>query len=417
MRIIKKRVNNTAIVVIDDKMYTRTNVDDGVWIEILEQIDIVLNSPVETISIEIDKLYDLIDMERIAAREALRKSIDEMIAEGMMYDTKEERIRNAVRIADISGIFEYDEEGLVYLKGFNHVMPKIMVDAILDAHYNPNSRYTVNSLLNFWKYLLLNPDKHVRTGLFKWINSSKFSITEDGNIISYRNVDIKKEATNSKLQDFITESFNKIKRWKKSPKNYLVEEVLVGEYDLVETSKASENVGYIGILSDLYADLDTSEDTNIYTDNHTHTMEIKINEEVSMPRKDCDNNPNSTCSSGLHQMSVNYGLRLGTTTLTCLTNPYNVVAIPNESNFSKFRCCAYLPIGLTEYEKNNIVEFEPGTYDIPYNGIENLVNLLQTKSLQELQESGEISSEISDNDMDIVMTTAREVIKNRMVKL
>ena len=39
MKIIKKRVNNTAIVVIDNKMYTRTNVDDGIWIEILEQIE------------------------------------------------------------------------------------------------------------------------------------------------------------------------------------------------------------------------------------------------------------------------------------------------------------------------------------------------------------------------------------------
>ena len=60
---------------------------------------------------------------------------------------------------------------------------------------------------------------------------------------------------------------------------------------------------------------------------------------------------------------------------------------------------------------------KPGTYNIPYNGIENLVELLKTKSLQELKDSGEISSEISDNDIDIVMTTAREVIKNRVVKL
>lgn len=118
----------------------------------------------------------------------------------------------------------------------------------------------------------------------------------------------------------------------------------------------------------------------------------------------------------VHQMSVNYGLRMGSTTLTCLTNPYNVVAIPNEANFSKFRCCEYLPVGLTEIKDGRIVEFEPGTYDIPYNGIDGLSKLLEIKSVAELQNEGLLSDEISKDDMTQVMTMAREVIGKRVVK-
>lgn len=426
MKISKKRINDLAIIVIDGKIYNRTNVTDEIWLQILEKSEelsqaysTLIQDGVNKGTIQLqEEFFDLIIPERIVKKQEEAKAKQKAIEDAQLEIDFDTRMRKAKRIADISGLFEYDEEGITYLKGFKHPMPKILVEALLDAHYNPNSEYTVESLVNFWKYLLLNPDKHVRTGLFQWIKTGKFAITEDGNIISYRNVDVKKESTNKELQDFISESWAKVKKWKKSPKNYWVGVSKVdGSYfiDKIEIERLNLDMSK-GNLADLYSDLDTQEDITIYTDQHTHTMEIKLGEVVSMDRSSCDNDPNSSCSSGLHQKSAAHGWNFGSNALLCLVNPYHVVAIPSHDH-SKFRTCQYLPASKAEVVNNTIVEFEPGTYDIPYNGLESLVDLLKTASLEELQAKGEISNEVSIEDFDFVMKKAREIISQRVVKL
>lgn len=424
MNILKKRVNGTSIVLVGEKMYTRTDVSDSLWIEILEQIDKVNSvcEDSEELAKEMENLMLLIDPERVKKVAKQAEVLETAIRIGGLEPVKEDRLRKAKRMTDISGIFEHDDDGLIYLKGFDHVMPKIMVDAILDAHYNPNSQYTVSSLLNFWKYLLLNPDKHVRQGLFEWIKTGKFAITEDGNIISYRNVDIKQKAANIKLYDFVMESVGKVKRWKKSPKNYEVYESFpVGHDSVYVLSESNRNKRdkLIGNLQDLSESVSKEGgDKTIYEPQHKgpYGQTIIIGEPVSMPRSECDNDPYSSCSRGLHAKSVNYGLSLGSEVLVTLVNPYNVVAIPTH-DVTKFRCCEYLPVARAEHENGRLVEFEPGTYDLPYNGIENLSKLLGTKSLAELKATGEISDEISDDDMSAVMTIATEVIGKRVVKV
>lgn len=419
MNILKKRVNGTSIVLIGDKLYTRTDVSDELWIEILEQIDKVQSVCEDTdeLADEMEVLMFMVDPERVKKLAKQAEIINIAIKIGDLEPLKEDRLRKAKRIADISGIFEHDDEGLVYLKGFDHVMPKIMIDAILDAHYNPSSEYTVSSLLNFWKYLLLNPDKHVREGLFQWIKSGKFAITEDGNIISYRNVDIKKHGTNQKLIDFINESWAKVKRWKKSPKNYFIYDVEDG-YTLNTSIDKANSVVELGSVDELYnSGIEAGE--TVYEPQHKgpYGQEIIIGTPVSMPRIECDNDADSSCSRGLHCKSVNYGLNMGSEILVTLVNPYNIVAIPTH-DVTKFRTCEYLPVAKAELnEYKDLVEFNNGTYDIPYNGLESLSKLLKSKSVAELQESGELSNEISITDMDIIMAEAREVISKRMIKV
>lgn len=417
MNIRKKRVNDLAIIVIDGKIYNRTGVDDNTWMKILEVCEEIEQdelSDSEEFYEHYEQLLDLIVPERVAKAEEEKLAKEKALKELELELDFDNRMRKAKRIADISGLFEYDEDGITYLKGFKHPMPKILVEALLDAHYNPNSNYQVNSLVSFWKYLLLNPDKHVRTGLFEWIKTGKFALTEDGNIISYRNVDVKKASMNKKLQDFVSESWAKVKRWKKSPKNYEIYDD--NPYVLVETTKGNGYNNYIGNLATLFSDLDTVEDTTIYTDNYTHTMEIKLGEIVSMDRTSTDNDPNSSCSRGLHCKSASYGLNLGTDVIVTLVNPYHVVAIPTYDT-SKFRTCQYLPVAKAELNNGRLVEFDPGTYDLPYNGLESLVGLLKTKSLNELQESGEISSELVAEDFSFVLAEAKKVISERVVKI
>ena len=107
-------------------------------------------------------------------------------------------------------------------------------------------------------------------------------------------------------------------------------------------------------------------------------------------------------------MSKGYRLKLGDALLTCLVNPYNVVAIPSYDN-TKFRCCEYLPVGLTEVVGWEIAEFVEGTYDIPYT-----MSTLKIEDFDKLLEEGEISDEISKADfnaiidMSVIINKAKE---------
>ena len=71
-----------------------------------------------------------------------------------------------------------------------------------------------------------------------------------------------------------------------------------------------------------------------------------LNEEVSMPRENCDNDPERTCSTGLHFCSKEYLPHYGTNGQKIIiveVNPYDVTSIPVDYNLSKGRCCKYIP--------------------------------------------------------------------------
>lgn len=79
--------------------------------------------------------------------------------------------------------------------------------------------------------------------------------------------------------------------------------------------------------------------------NGSHIQHV-LNEEVSMPRENCDNNPERTCSTGLHFCSKEYLPHYGTNgqkILVVEVNPYDVTSIPVDYNLSKGRCCKYIP--------------------------------------------------------------------------
>ena len=70
-----------------------------------------------------------------------------------------------------------------------------------------------------------------------------------------------------------------------------------------------------------------------------------------------------------------------------------------------------------EVVNNNIVEFEAGTYDIPYNGLESLEEMLANYSYDDIQEMGYLNDEIDAADLKSVLTVAKVIISNRVVKM
>ena len=106
-----------------------------------------------------------------------------------------------------------------------------------------------------------------------------------------------------------------------------------------------------------YRNVDTTKEKGVYTDHHSHSTRIKIGEMVTIPREKCDCNSNNECSRGLHCASVKWLKKnyFGDVGLACLVNPADVVAVPHNSEYGKLRTCAYLPMDIIHYDKNDNV--------------------------------------------------------------
>ncbi len=106
-----------------------------------------------------------------------------------------------------------------------------------------------------------------------------------------------------------------------------------------------------------YRNVDKTKEENVFTDHHSHTFKIRIGEMVTMDRGECDTVQENTCSTGLHiggrgWLKRNY---YGDTGLACLINPADVVAVPPYDDYGKLRTCAYLPMEIIHYDKNDNV--------------------------------------------------------------
>lgn len=418
-----KRIDN-IVIVVSDSILNRTlpkGEEGEKMYEKIERIIAKLNSGLlsfKNTDRQQEKLLSIMmpkPKREFKEKTPLSEAYD--LAEGDV--SPEERIDMAQKIVDVSDVFEEDD-GFVYLKKHSVPIPIDLAKAIVDASENPDSKFTVESLVNFWKWALLNPNPEARVDLFGWFKTGKFSITEQGFIIAYRCVNLKKKGVSDALTLFIEESFTKIKSWKKSPKNYAVM-YIDGEYSLLNVKANSsfdvDIKGYVGFLSDLKADLTSNEQGDVYTDNHTGKMIIKIGEEVSMPREDCDSDRHVSCSRGLHFMSKKYGLRLGNNNLIVLINPMNIVAFPSYDN-TKGRCCAYLPVSKALFDKKgDLLEFEPGSYDFEYAKYtqEKLDDLINTIGFQEMQNRGLISDAIKLTDFIISKEQFVDAIKDKVV--
>lgn len=410
-----KKINDLLILSIDNKIYTR----QGITQEEFEEVEIlieVLKLP-EIYKKDYDKamedLLDIVEPSRVLRRKIERETKERYVKQLEIDFDPKERKRKAIRIEAIpGGLFEYDEEGFTYLKGFKEPMPKTLADALLDAHYNPNSKYTINSLINFWKYLLLNPDRHIRNELFSWIKNSTFALTEEGNIIAYRDVCLKRQ-NSKKLFNFVLNQYTALKMFNKNVNKYSVIELGKDNFSIVH--KAPKNhFDNKGTIKELYYELLASSGRAIYTDNYTQSMTIEIGEPVSIPRSECDNSSDNSCSRGLHSKSSTHSMNFGEHSLVVLVNPYNVVAVPRYDN-TKFRCCEYLPVSKAKVERGKIIEFDPGTYDISYKNLSKIISLNEFSSLKELQENGLINSDITSDDFNFILEEAKKAISNRLI--
>lgn len=78
-----------------------------------------------------------------------------------------------------------------------------------------------------------------------------------------------------------------------------------------------------------------------FKDVHTGKFDNKPGSVCEMPRSEVDENPNNTCSSGLHIACYEYAKGFGVKLVEVKVNPADVVAVPTDYNGTKMRVCRF----------------------------------------------------------------------------
>lgn len=421
------RINNTVICVIEGKMFQKTFETDE---EIMSVYEKALNTDEENIS----EVMDL-------------KTEFETELTGTEIQRKEEcklEIENAEKSKDLISWMESikslgDEHFRVdnlklYMKGIDITIPEFLAREFAKRR---ESDEDLKSLQNFWRFCALIPDPRCREDLYKFLINNDMVVTPSGYFLAYRNANIKQEG-NRELNEFICLKYTKIKNWKKSIKSYVIyintrdEElacVSIDKYDkIINDVDYCGNLENLGTVHELYEKLSDEGTETVYTDNWTGTTTIKIGSPVSIPRKDCDGDPDRPCSNGLHLGSTEFMRRnyFGEVGLVCLCNPMHVVAVPY-SEGQKLRTSEYLPIGITEYdEEGKIIPIETATFEYDYaeHTEEKLLRMLETSSFESLKDHEIVPKELRLQNFksiveDFVELTKEinEQVKSRVIKI
>ncbi len=306
-----------------------------------------------------------------------------------------------LRIATIAGLESDPQTGEIFLAGFNTPIPSTLVDVIKEYHEN---KYPLDAIINFWKLLMINPDKRIRETLFNFIKLHDFSLTDAGYMVVYKAVYFKNEEQRDKtFEVFISNQVLHVKKdWKCSPNKYAVYKNLVnGEYGISKVEvvekwdEAEKEVEVLGNLGDLFKAIYESDDpvvepaqtkSIVYTDMHSRTMTIVLGQPVVMERKDCDSDPAIDCSFGLHCGATEYVQSYGSDAdaiLVCYVNPAHVVAVPNKDG-KKMRVSEYFPYAVATYTDGKIdivqtVYFETDYQEYELNTLEEMILKVQAK--------------------------------------
>lgn len=334
-------------------------------------------------------------------------------------------INEKIKIAYLTDLEMDVVSNEVYLKGFSTPIPETLLEVIKEYHANG---FPTEPILNFWKLLMINPDKRVRSSLFDFIKTHDFVLTDMGYMLVYKAVYVKeKNKVDTTFNAFIIDAVNKVRGWKTSLNKYVVYKRLsdnqydITKYTTVENWDVRERnveiIGKLGVLYDaitLQSQVATEE---VYTDMYSRTMTIEIGKPVYMNRTECDADPAVDCSFGLHVGATKYVksfANVDSKILICLVNPANVVAVPNYDH-SKIRVSEYFPMGLVEYNNGTFNPIESKYYPSDYCAYEKQV--FESMVKQVMKNEPPISTAINASGDDRSIDELKKMLNNRLYDL
>lgn len=411
------RIGNNIVATIDGKMYSKEFPDVVQRAEVYEKL---LNADWQ----EVPNLIKLFQSPMTETEKQLE----------IEFEKKKEESKKLTDILDFMkdvkenghSVFEVFENSL-YVKGIRISTPELLIREIIVA-IAANNTDRLNALINFWKLCALNPDPRARFDLFKFLINHNLTLTPSGNFVAYRTVNVYKSG-DAELEKFVTQEWLKVKRWKKSPKNYTVWETKEG-YICQTTTPGVITSKCTGNLDELYNNISTVSG-NVYTDAYTGKMRIKIGEPVTQDRATIDPDPNNACSKGLHLGNENFMRQnmgsFGRVGIIALVNPKDVTSVP-EYDSGKMRTCKYLPIAIAELENGHIKAVDIDVFDLEMaqNTQEELeaMSKLNSTQLEEYKKHEFIAPEVDfklirsiRESLVVSIDVANDKIKNRVVKL
>lgn len=88
--------------------------------------------------------------------------------------------------------------------------------------------------------------------------------------------------------------------------------------------------------------------TEDFKDVHSKTFDNRVGQTCEMSRDKVDDNPNNTCSNGLHVACYDYAKGFGPQLVEVKVNPKDVVAVPTDYNGTKMRVCKFEVVAVGE---------------------------------------------------------------------
>lgn len=306
---------------------------------------------------------------------------------------KQEIVSNLVDILKNNPDFDVVGNS-VYLKGVKNVeIPKdIVAEFIRLQEENLYNTEEYSSLLMFTRWLLLNPIESAREDCLTFVKENDIKLTKNGLLQCYRRV-VSKKQENEGLVSFISESYFKVKKWKKAPRNYEIFEVSndnkTHEYILgfgISTNKIQNynSQKCLGNLYDLYQNLHNLQEES-FTDAHTNTKNIKLGAIYKEDEDKIDLDNTKDCSSGLHVGAKNFGFSgFGDVGVLALVNPMYVRSVP-VSDAHKMRvsemfvCCT-----MKKKDYDNLEDILDFSEEYCNSTIEELDESLKNKSFEKI---------------------------------
>lgn len=283
----------------------------------------------------------------------------------------QEIISPIINILSTNDNFEIEGDK-VYLKGIKSIsIPSSIVGEFIRLHseinyYKYQSLYSTpvktykeefDALLMFTFWLLLNPIESSRNDCLDFVKKNDIQLTTNGLLVCYRKV-VSSGSKNKELIKFISESYFKIKKWKKSPKQYEVFDD--NGFVITQGDKRHDYNNHKGNLAELYQNLHTLKE-NTYTDNHTKTKTIKVGSIYKEDEDKIDLDNTVPCSSGLHIGSKQFMFdSFGDTGVIALVNPMFVRSVP-VSDANKMRVSEMFLATIADKEQfdnlNELIDF------------------------------------------------------------
>jgi hypothetical protein len=97
---------------------------------------------------------------------------------------------------------------------------------------------------------------------------------------------------------------------------------------------------------------------NDFLDKHTGTIDNSVGQYVRIDRSQVDDNPNNTCSFGLHVATFDYAQNFASgddKLLEVHVDPKDVVCVPTDYNGTKMRVCGFEVVAETKKMREEIV--------------------------------------------------------------